>query len=378
MKSRILILTILLVSASSILLFQACNSEASVNVKGTLIKGTFANSENLQLFFDRINYDQSNNVIAKVEIDNKGKFQLPFEDGIEKGIYRIRIGAKKAFFIFDGSEKTIALSGDLTTFEEYDFTLEGSTSGEEFCNLMKKLASGTIDKNGIVDFVKSSSNPLLASFIMYITFTNTFDQLPLANEVAAKFVAAEPNSKYAKDYKKIVEQQQAQYLSIQARQKIKVGLPAPEINLNTPDGKEYALSDLKGKVVLLDFWASWCGPCRKANPHVVEIYNKYKNKGFTVYSVSLDGINPRLKNRFKTEEQLTKQLDKAKERWIAAIEKDGLKWDAHVSDLQHWNSIAAKTYGVSSIPKTFLIDRDGTIAAIDPRYNLEEALLKVL
>ena len=104
----------------------------------------------------------------------------------------------------------------------------------------------------------------------------------------------------------------------------------------------------------------------------------YKSKGFTVYSVSLDGINPRLKNRFKTEDEVNQQMDKAKQKWLQAIEKDGLVWDSHVSDLQHWNSIAAKTYGVRSIPQTFLINRDGTIAAINPRNNLEEALLKIL
>ncbi len=136
-------------------------------------------------------------------------------------------------------------------------------------------------------------------------------------------------------------------------------MPAPDISLPGPDGKNHALSNLKGKVVLLDFWASWCGPCRRANPHVVETYKKYKDKGFEVFSVSLDRPD-------------------GKQNWIDAIAKDGLLWDNHVSDLQFWSSAPAAVYGVRSIPKTFLIGRDGKIVALNPREQLEEELLKVL
>jgi len=119
-----------------------------------------------------------------------------------------------------------------------------------------------------------------------------------------------------------------------------------------------ALSSLKGKVVLLDFWASWCRPCRAENPNVVKLYNKYKDRGFTVYSVS---------------------LDQNKDKWIAAITKDQLTWSNHVSELTGWKSSAGNKYGVSSIPKTFLIDANGKIIAYDLRGNdLEKKLSEIL
>ena len=119
-----------------------------------------------------------------------------------------------------------------------------------------------------------------------------------------------------------------------------IGALAPELAFENPDGKILKLSDLRGKYVLIDFWASWCGPCRKENPNVVRLYQQYHEKGFEVFSVS---------------------LDKDKNSWIKAIEKDNLLWPNHVSDLKYWSSQGAKIYGVSSIPSTFLIDKDGRI-----------------
>jgi len=117
------------------------------------------------------------------------------------------------------------------------------------------------------------------------------------------------------------------------------GKAAPEIKMLNTAGEMVALSSLKGKLVLVDFWASWCGPCRKENPNIVAVYNKYKEKGFTVFSVSLD--------------------DK-KEAWIQAIKADKLTW-THVSDLSGWQSLATKLYKFYSIPTSFLIDRNGNI-----------------
>lgn len=133
------------------------------------------------------------------------------------------------------------------------------------------------------------------------------------------------------------------------------GKPAPDFEELLLDRKTtMKLSDLKGKVVLLDFWASWCGPCRKENPNVVRLYEKYKDQGFTVMSVSLDS-----------------DLG----RWKAAIEQDNLSWPNHVSDLNKWASAAAKIYGVNSIPFTVLIDQEGNIIQTNLRGGVLEAKL---
>ncbi|MCF8281619.1 MAG: TlpA family protein disulfide reductase [Bacteroidales bacterium] len=132
------------------------------------------------------------------------------------------------------------------------------------------------------------------------------------------------------------------------------GGEAPDFTMNDTEGNPVKLSDFRGKVMLVDFWASWCGPCRRENPHVVELYNHYHKKGFDVLGVS---------------------LDKSKEPWLKAIKDDGLVWN-HVSDLKYWSNAAAQLYGVTSIPHTVLVGKDGKIIARNLRGEQLTAKLK--
>lgn len=141
-------------------------------------------------------------------------------------------------------------------------------------------------------------------------------------------------------------------------EKVAVGKKFTDFTLPATDGGELALSEITGKnYILIDFWASWCGPCRRENPHVVAMYNEYKDKGFDIIGVSLDN---------------------SRENWLKAIEDDKLTWH-HVSDLKGWGSAAGKLYGVSSIPHTVLLDPDGIIVAKNLRGDaLEEKLNELL
>lgn len=349
--------SLLLFVLPALAIFYACNGQS-----GHAIKGNITGAANLQVLLEQAHFDRSNTALGKATCDANGNFEIKSEKPWEQGLYRMTIGAKRLFFVLDGKEKTVEIKGDLNTLDRLDVEVKGSETFTCYANIVSDAfknqfktpeeAKAAIAK-GCNPFMKA----ILTSSFLGNSAASFLDDFKSASAALNEYM---PGSKYATDYANMVNSLQSQIAQQNnAGSAIQVGQTAPDISLPGPDGKVRSLSAMKGKIVLLDFWASWCGPCRRANPHVVEIYNKYKDKGFDVFSVSLDKQD-------------------GKEKWIQAIKQDGLVWDNHVSDLQYWNSAPAAVYGVRGIPKTFLIGRDGKIVAIDPRNTLEQELLKVL
>ena len=204
---------------------------------------------------------------------------------------------------------------------------EKAVIGTQYSNLVDERTEK------IKSFIKDGKGDLSAYFAALYLFSEI--QPPLIFIAKKKLEEGSPKSKYTERMVQIASQFGTTV----------EGAPAPEIALEDTEGNIVKLSSLKGKVVLIDFWASWCGPCRRENPNVKRVYDKYKSQGFEIFGVSLDNN---------------------KSGWLAAIQKDNLTW-YHVSDLKGWSSSAAQLYGVRGIPKTFLLDRDGNILKVDMR-----------
>ncbi len=226
--------------------------------------------------------------------------------------------------------------------DEFNKQPEEKRSDKAYIQSLEDRA--TAIQNEIIDvkmkYVRSHPDQYMALMAFNSTLPPEFDARK-AEEDFLKLSASIRNSDLGKD----VEEK------IQKVKKTQEGSLAPDFTLNDVDGKPVKLSDYKGQYVLLDFWASWCAPCRRENPNLIKAYNQFKDKGFTILGVSLD-------------------KPEGKEKWLKAIKDDGLTW-TQVSDLKAWNSPAAQLYEVNAIPMNFLIDKEGKIIA---KYLRGEAL----
>ena len=376
-----------LVAIGLISLF-ACTTETK-NTSGFEIAGTLVNSKGEAIYLEKLG-QQGVNVVDSAIIGEKGNFLIN-NYSPTVGFYRLRINASNfAMLVLDSAQKLVITgdardlgntykaegSPDTKLYLEYNALAQGQKRRTDSLENIIKNAVVTLklDSTGVDSISKVLQKPyelIVSSYSEVVAKKikenpNSFASIMAIQQLRPEFYLDAykvldkglkqkyPTNSDVKAFHGMVEQTE---MSVNRIKAIKIGSEAPELLLPMANGKDLALSSFRGKVVLIDFWASWCGPCRKELPNVKRCYEKYKSKGFEIYGVS---------------------LDKERDAWIEAISEEGLTWP-QVSDLKFWQSEAVAIYAIESIPFTVLIGKDGKILATDLRgADLDKKLAEVL
>jgi peroxiredoxin len=349
------------------------------------VNGSIANMPRQTVYLEELNVNEIA-LVDSVSSDEKGEFEVS-GNAPEPGLYRLRFQQEK-YILLTIEKGEIKVKSDWNSLENY--TVNGSPASHSlkgFLMVVRQHLGDFRTMSVVMDTLQARGNDSMMTkaqgdlaqmnmqFTRYIEhYADTTKYLPnalfavqmLNPQVEMDYLTVFvqnlkgrfPDTKMSKDFIAKYNQMMAmQGQQAAPSNTLIIGSQAPELALNAPDGAPLKLSSLKGKYVLVDFWASWCQPCRRENPNVVAAFNKFKGKNFTILGVSLDND---------------------KDKWMEAIEDDELTW-AHASDLKGWESIAARTYGIESIPSNFLLDPQGKIIARDLKgEDLEAKLAEVL
>lgn len=369
--------------AVAVLLASACSDSTSTANANFELSGKLGNAHGDTLILERMSTDGLKGVDT-VALDENGEFKMSLEIP-EIGFYRLKTSDRNfATFIFEPGQK-VNITGDAADLGN-TYTVEGSEDSKLFWEVNKASAESYRKRDSLQKIFQAFVNLTKMDSLRIDSMSNELEKpytelVNQHNQYLKDFIEKHSSSfaalaaiqqlqpdEFMDTYFKLDDGLFAKYPNssyikafhdgVANSRKLAVGTLAPEILMNTPAEKPLALSSLKGKVVLIDFWASWCGPCRAENPNVVAAYNKYKSKGFDIYSVS---------------------LDKDMEKWKGAIREDGLIWPSHVCDFKFWQSPVVALYNFNAIPTNVLIDKEGKILAKNLRgEELEEKLKQIL
>lgn len=355
----------------SILIISCSNGKSKIS-------GNIENAKNETLFFEQLTSTKVNK-LDSVKIEKNGDFKMNVKIP-EYGFYRVRLSDNNFITMLLDSTSNVELTANALNMQD-GYTIKGSPESEKIANLFNGMKQSFATRDSLSKLYNMLAQEGKLDSITAASLTSQFLSINAANREYVLSFAKENNSSLlpllaveylnpqedVNEIAKIVESLNTNFPNsdyvkplvarVNEMKRLSVGSEAPEIMVSDPDGKQIALSSFRGKVVLIDFWASWCGPCRKENPNVVKVYQKYKDKGFEIFGVS---------------------LDKEKGAWLQAIAADKLTWK-HGSELAFWNSSFVKTYNIDGIPKTVLVDKNGIIIAKDLRgAQLEQKLAEIL